>query len=73
MAKQELTNLQKDDILLRCAIEVDPVIEYEIKNGTMGLTLYAYTADPKHAKEIRERMPAQVEDIYTIVICTNSG
>jgi hypothetical protein len=73
MAKKELTQLQRDDILLRAACEIDPDIRFEIKNGTMGVTLYAYIEDPVHSKYIRERTPGKFEGLYTVVICTNSS
>jgi hypothetical protein len=70
---KELTQLQRDDIHLRAACEIDPDIQYEIKYGTMGATLYAYVGDPDRSKYIREQMPGTFEGLYTIVICTNSS
>jgi hypothetical protein len=73
MAKKELTPIQRDDILLRAACEIDPDIQFEIKNGTMGVTLYAYVRGPVRSKDIRERMPGTFQGLYTVVICTNSS
>lgn len=70
MAKQELTKLQRGEILMKAAIEISPDLEYEIRNGTMGMTLYIYVSTHKESKRIREAVPHQFGGIRAIVICT---
>ena len=70
MSHKELTNNQKDEILMKAAVEIDPDLECEIRNGTLGITLYIYVPTKQQSRTIRDLVPHQFEGLRTIVVCT---
>ena len=46
---------KRDELIIRAAIEFSPDPFYEIRNGTLGLTLYAEVETQSAANEIRKK------------------
>ena len=65
-----MTKIQQDDILLKAAIEFGPDYFYEIKGGSLGLTLYIHVPGPEESKHVRGAVPMEYERLRTIVIHT---
>ena len=70
MSRKDLTNNQKDEVLMKAAVEIDPDLQYEIRNGTLGITLYIYVPTKEQSRIIRDKVPHKFEDLIVIVICT---
>ena len=70
MSRKDLTNNQKDEILMKAAVEIDPDLQYEIRNGTLGTTLYVYVLTKEQSRTIRNKIPHKFGGLITIVICT---
>jgi len=64
--------LYKEDIILKAAIELDPNYIYELKHGTLGITLYIRAPSKVVAREIRERVPMTFEGYPIIVTYVNT-
>ena len=66
-----MTQIQKDDIILKAAIEINPEYLYSIKQGTLGLTLYIEVKTSVEAHVARKEFPMMYEGLRTIVLYTN--
>ena len=55
---------------MKAAVEIGPDLEYEIRNGTLGITLYIYVPTKQRSRTIRDLVPHQFEGLRTIVVCT---
>ena len=55
---------------MKAAVEVDPDLQYEIGNGTLGTTLYIYVSTKEQSRIIRDKVPHKFGGLITIVICT---
>ena len=55
---------------MKAAVEIDPDLEYEIRNGTLGVTLYIYVPTKQRSRMIRDSVPHQFGGLMTIVVCT---
>ena len=63
-----MTRNERDEIVLKAAIEFGPDHLYRIDHGTLGLTLYAEVANKTEARAVRTAMPIYFEKIYTVVL-----
>ena len=63
---------KRDELIIRAAIEFSPDPFYEIRNGTLGLTLYAEVETQSAANEIRKKIPTMWEGLYCIVLYNRS-
>jgi hypothetical protein len=63
-----MTEAEKNEIILRAAIEIDPEHMYEIRQGTLGMTLYITVKDKDIARAVRKKTPSQFEGLRTIVL-----
>ena len=70
MSRKDLTNNQKDEILMKAAVEIDPDLQYEIGNGTLGTTLYIYAPTKEQSRIIRDKVPHKFGGLITIVVGT---
>tara|TARA_R110000824_G_scaffold21466_3_gene79921 strand:- start:342 stop:563 length:222 start_codon:yes stop_codon:yes gene_type:complete len=66
-----MTQIQKDDIILKAALEINPEYLYSIKQGTLGLTFYIEVKTRTEAKTAREEFPMIYEGLRTIILYTN--
>ena len=68
-----MNQLQEDDIILGAALEFGADYIYEIKNGSLGTTLYVHASSREAARAIRADLPMKYEGIRTVVTynCTN--
>ena len=62
-----MTNMEKDDIILQAALEYGPDYEYDIRQGSLGMTLYVHIEDKSEASVVRLRLPGEYEGLRTIV------
>lgn len=62
-----MTQLEQDDIILKSAIEFGPDHLYEIRNGTLGTTLYIHIKTQREATLTRAHVPPIYEGLRTIV------
>tara|TARA_R110002020_G_scaffold29001_1_gene91814 strand:- start:30514 stop:30714 length:201 start_codon:yes stop_codon:yes gene_type:complete len=63
-----VTTDEKDLLILEAAIEFGPDNLYEIKNGTLGQTLYIETPHKLEATYIRKTAPINWKGLYTVVV-----
>ena len=63
-----MTEEKKNEIILKAAIELDPEYKYEIRQGSLGMTLYIKVDNAAEAKAIREKTPMQFEGLRSIVL-----
>ena len=63
-----MTETEKNEIILRAAIEIGSEYVYVIRNGTLGTTLYVHVDKPELAREARKKTPMVFEGLRTIVL-----
>jgi len=63
-----MTQIEKDDIILKAAIEINPEYLYSIRSGTLGMTLYIETNGIGEAHVARKIFPMEYEGLRTIVV-----
>ena len=68
-----MTEIEKDDIILQAALEFGPDYYYEIKHGTLGMTLYVHVENKKVSSDVRMRVPSIYENLRTIVTYNNDN
>ena len=61
---------EKDALILDAAIEFGPDYLYEIRNGTLGLTLYIDAPSRAWATPIRQAVPGNWRGLYVVVLYT---
>ena len=59
---------ERDNLILEAALEFGADYYYEIKNGTMGLTLYIQAPDRAEAGRIRKEAPGLWKKLYVVVL-----
>ena len=63
-----MTRNERDEIVLKAAIEFGPDHLYRIEQGTLGPTLYTEVANKTEARAVRAAIPIYFEKMYTIVL-----
>ena len=67
--KETLVTLtERDSLILEAAIEFGSEYFYDIKNGTLGLTLYIKAPNKIEASYIRQKAPSFWRELYVIVL-----
>jgi hypothetical protein len=66
-----VTPTERDGLILEAAMEFSPDYFYEIKNGTMGLTLYIKAPNKFESSRLRKIIPNGWKGLYTIVLYNN--
>ena len=67
-----MTLSERDGLILEAAIEFGPDYFYDIKNGTLGLTLYIEAPDKTEAGYIRKKAPCFWKKLYVVVLYNNA-
>ena len=62
-----MTQIEEDDIILSAAIEFGADYIYEIKNGSLGITLFVHVNSKEEAAALRADLPTAYEGVRTIV------
>ena len=63
-----MTRNERDEIVLKAAIEFGSDYFFRVDYGTLGLTLYAEASNKAEASALRRDMPIYFEGLYTIVL-----
>ena len=63
-----MKQIEQDDIILEAALTFGADHYYEIKNGTLGLTLYIEAAKQTESSQLRLDIPGIFKGLYTVVI-----
>ena len=63
-----MNQMAQDDIILEAALMFGADHYYEIRNGTLGLTLYIEAAKQTETSQLRLDIPGIFKGLYTIVI-----
>ena len=58
----------RDGLVIEAAIEFGPDYIYEIRNGTMGPTLYIQAPNKYEASYVRNLAPGHWNKLYVVVI-----
>ena len=59
---------ERDNLILEAALEFGADYYYEIKNGTMGVTLYIQAPNKDEASRIRKHAPSFWNKLYVVVL-----
>ncbi len=65
-----MTLSERDNLILEAALEFGADYFYNIKNGTLGLTLYIEAPSRLASRKIREQAPYFWKDLYVVVLYT---
>ena len=69
--KEELVSpLERDNIILEAALEWGADAMYDIRAGTLGLTLYVDCDNKAEASYLRKQIPLDWHGLYTVVTYT---
>ena len=72
--KEKLVTLsERDSLILEAAIEYGPDNFYNIKNGTLGMTLYIEAPNRLASSRVREQAPCFWKDLYVVVLYTTNA
>ena len=63
-----MTLTERDVLILEAAIEFGPDYFYDIRNGTLGMTLYIEVSNKEEAHRARYAIPLSWKGLYVIVI-----
>tara|TARA_R110000824_G_scaffold145287_2_gene313542 strand:- start:300 stop:527 length:228 start_codon:yes stop_codon:yes gene_type:complete len=63
-----VTLTERDGLILEAAIEFGPDYFYDIRNGTLGLTLYIEAPNKTEAGFVRSAAPSFWKKLYVVVI-----
>jgi hypothetical protein len=66
-----VTLTERDNLVLEAALEFGPDYFYDIRNGTLGLTLYIEAPNKTESRHIRKEAPCFWKDLYVIVLYTS--
>ena len=67
--KEKVVKLENtDSLVLEAALEFGADYLYEIKNGTMGPTLYIQAPNKMEASHIRKSAPCHWNGLYVVVL-----
>jgi hypothetical protein len=67
-----VTLTERDNLILAAAIEFGPDYFYDIRNGTLGITLYVEVSNKEKAHRARLAIPLSWKGLYVIVIYRNT-
>jgi hypothetical protein len=67
-----VTHAERDALILEAALEFGADYFYEIRNGTLGMTLYINAPNKIEAGHIRKDAPGHWRDLYVVVIYHNT-
>ena len=67
-----VTYNERDGLILEAAIEFGADYFYEIRNGTLGMTLYIQAPNKIEASHIRKEAPHCWKKLYVIVLYNSS-
>jgi hypothetical protein len=62
-----VTLAERDNLILEAAIEFGPDYFYDVRNGTLGMTLYIEAPNKDQAGRIRHAAPGNWKDLYVVV------
>jgi hypothetical protein len=63
---------ERDNLILEAALEFGADYYYEIKNGTLGITLYIEAPNKDEAGRIRKEAPCFWNNLYVVVLYSNN-
>ena len=63
-----MTPTERDNLILEAAIEFGPDYFYDIRKGTLGLTLYIEAPNKFESSRIRKIAPGHWKDLYVVVL-----
>lgn len=63
-----MTLTERDNLIIEAALEFGADYFYDIKNGTLGITLYIEAANKAEAGRIRKIAPCFWNDLYVVVL-----
>lgn len=66
-----MTLIEIDDLMLEAALEFGPDYFYNIRNGTLGTTLYIQTPNKAEASHTRKKAPLYWKKLYVVVLYYN--
>tara|TARA_Y100000593_G_C4056960_1_gene212497 strand:+ start:215 stop:499 length:285 start_codon:yes stop_codon:yes gene_type:complete len=67
--KEELvTPAERDNLILNAAIEFGPDYFYDIRNGTLGATLYIEAPNKFESSRVRKVAPGHWKGLYVVVL-----
>jgi hypothetical protein len=67
-----VTLTDKDGLLIEAAIEFGADYFYDIRNGTLGTTLYIEAPNRAESRRVRKKAPSFWKDLYVIVLYTTT-
>jgi len=67
-----VTRNERDNLVLEAALEFGADYFYDIRNGTLGLTLYIEAPNKLEAGKIRRRAPSFWKKLYVVVLYTSA-
>ena len=62
-----MTDFSNQELILKAAIEFGSLYTYEIRNGTLGRTLYIDAANKAEATVVRKKVSGYWNELYVIV------
>jgi len=66
-----VTRTESDSLVIEAAIEFGADYFYEVRNGTMGITLYITALNKTEARLIRRDAPGNWRGLYVVVLYNN--
>ena len=63
-----MTLTERDNLIIEAAIEFGADYFYDVKNGTLGTTLYITAPNKAEAGRIRKEAPGNWKGLYVIVL-----
>jgi len=67
-----VTLTERDALILEAALEFGPDYFYDIRNGTLGLTLYIEAPNKTESGALRKKAPCFWNKLYVVVLYTNT-
>ncbi len=65
--KKKLSKRQKEVLILKAITEFGDSAVYDIRNGTLGMTLYAHAEVREESRVLRKLIPSDWNGLKTIV------
>ena len=65
-----MTLSERDNLIIEAALEFGADYFYDIRNGTLGKTLYIEAPNKAEAGRIRKKAPCFWKDLYVVVLYT---
>ena len=63
-----MTLSERDNLILEAALEFGADYLYDIRNGTLGMTLYIEALNKREASTVRQEAPCFWKDLYVVVL-----